>query len=108
MKARVAQPNSPKVPARSDTRWHQVPLLWICLALFLLMMMGCVHLIVISLQFDDVHSASEQPVGNGAYFRMPLTKGAAAEKSPGAALAEPAIPPSTRKITERINASDSN
>lgn len=113
MKARVSQPNNPAAPAQPETRWHQVPLLWMCLALFVLMMMGCVHLIVISLQFDDAYGVSEQQASNGAFFRMPLTKESTVEASAEQELApltsaQPSGAPSSREVTERVNASDSN
>lgn len=73
MKAQVIPPNEPVVPARSDTRWYQVPLLWMCLALFLLMLAGCIHLIVISQQFDDSPVSGEPAAVPGTFFRMPLT-----------------------------------
>jgi hypothetical protein len=100
---KLTAPNNPVIPARSDTRWYQVPLLWLCLVMFVMMLMGCIHLIVISLQFDDAHGVSEQEASTGAFFRMPLSKENAVDKNAGAALGRPAS-----NTTERVNASDPN
>lgn len=100
---KVSLPNNNVMPVRSDTRWYQVPLLWLCLVMFVMMLMGCIHLIVISLQFDDTHGASEQQASTGAFFRMPLSKENASDKNSGEQLDRPAS-----NTTERNNLSDSN
>lgn len=97
--------NSPEIPARSETRWYQVPLLWMCLALFVLMLVGCIHLIVISMQFDNAvnTSGNAEKVTQGAFFRMPLTRQGASDENPHQELAPP-----DPKETGRVDASESN
>ncbi|MDF1779700.1 MAG: hypothetical protein P1U67_00240 [Alcanivoracaceae bacterium] len=55
------------------TRWYQVPLLWMCIGLFLLILAGCVHLIVVSLEIDNAYPANTKPNGT-LVFGIPLTR----------------------------------
>lgn len=41
-------------------RWYQVPVLWLCIAIFILTLAACAHLIMVSLEADESHSASAQ------------------------------------------------
>lgn len=55
------------------TRWYQVPLLWMSIGLFLLILAGCGHLILVSLEIDKAHPANTKPAGT-LVFGIPLTR----------------------------------
>lgn len=42
----------------NPVRWYQVPVLWLCIAIFLLTLAACAHLIMLSLEANKNHSAS--------------------------------------------------
>ena len=50
--------------ATKATAWYQVPVLWLCLLIFLLTLLACAHLIMVSLEADKeaADPAREQAV----------------------------------------------
>jgi len=60
----------PKTQRHPETRnnlpWYQVPVLWVCAGIFLLTMLACAHLIILSLEKAPV-LPSENHRGNNFF-----------------------------------------